>query len=116
MAVSSNDVSNSLTAGISEIKFELQGLKDGFQELKTDVKEIKAEIQTLAQDTAINSAKIEMLGHSIYWGFAIVALVVAYVGIFRPEKSEKKAKEPELTTSKVQAMIDEAIARALTVK
>jgi len=78
------------------------------------ISEVTTEIREVRFETQLNRAKIEIMQHSIYLGFAIMAFVVAYVVIFKPERSEKK--EPELTTAKVQTMIDEAIARALVTK
>lgn len=91
-------------AGIAELK----------NELKSDIQELKNEVRTLDKNVAVNSAKIEMLQHTFYWGFGIMAIVVALVPYLKREKSEKK--DPELTEKKVQSMIDVALARALSVK
>ena len=91
----------------------VEAFNSGIAELKT---ELKSEIRDVRYETAMNGAKIDWMQTSIYWGFAIIAFVVTFVAIFVPylkrEKEEKK--EPELTVSKVQSMIDEALARALT--
>ena len=107
--MASNDVkqdSNVLTVEI---------FNAGIAELRTEIGALKNEITDVKTNVAVNSAKIEMLQSSINWGFAIMAIVVAFVAIFTPffkrEKIEKK--EPELTVAKVQSMIDEALARAM---
>ena len=79
------------------------------------ISELKSEIRDVRYETQLNGAKIDWMQTSIYWGFAIIAFVVAFVAIFVPyvkrEKSEKK--EPELTAAKVQDMINEALAGAM---
>ena len=109
-------------AGMSEIKFEIQGIKSEIQiikgeiqGIKSDIQELKNEVRVLDKNVAVNSSKIEMLQNYITWGIAfiaiVVALAVAFIPSFKRDKSEKQEKA--LTVEKVQSMIDEAIARAL---
>ena len=50
--------------------------------------ELRLEIQTVSAQVQVNSAKIEMLQHTFYWGFATLALIVAFVPMFRRERKE----------------------------
>ena len=45
-------------------------------ELNSKIDSIQANLHTEIQ---VNSAKIEMLQHTFHWGFAILALIVAFV-------------------------------------
>ena len=87
---------------------------------------VKAQVQTLDKSVAVNTAKIEMLSHTFYWGFAILAIVVALVPYFYKERKEEKQQKEEksqniLSKQEVQDMInssitrtvDEAVAKAL---
>ncbi|MBQ7152302.1 MAG: hypothetical protein IJR94_08650 [Synergistaceae bacterium] len=79
-------------AGIQEIKTSIQGLVSEVQTLKSDVKELKASVQQLEYKTGINGAKLEMLQTSVYWGFAVMAFVVAYIQL-RPSRREERAEK-----------------------
>ncbi len=101
--------------GIAEIKAEIH----------KNTEEIRAEIRTLDKRVEINSVKIDELHYFMGIGFAIMAVVVVFVGfvitlapMFREMyRDAKKAKsEPPMTRSDIQSMIDEAISRALSAK
>ena len=83
----------------------------GIAEIKSEIQGLKAQVVALDKNVAVNSAKIEMLQHTFYWGFGIMALVIALIPYFRRERKENQAQE--LTPEKVQSMIDEAISRRL---
>ena len=119
-----NNLIEAFNNGISEIKseiqglkFEIQGLKSEIQEIKADIRDIKAEIKILDRNVAVNSAKIEMLNHTFYWGFGIMAVIVALVAVLVPYlmRGKSESTEPQLTEAKVQSMIDAAVSRALVV-
>ena len=102
-------------AGISELRSEIRRTNE---EIKSAITEMKHELRYQARD-------IEHLQTSIYWGFAVIAIVVALVGfvmtlapMFREmyRDSKQAKKDAPLARSEVQTMIDEAISRALSAK
>ena len=101
--------------GIAEIKAEINK--------NTEV--IRAEIRAIDKRVEINSVKIDELHYFMGIGFAIMAVVVAFVGfvitlapMFREMyRDAKKAKtDSPVSRSEIQSMIDEAISRALGAK
>lgn len=102
-------------AGISELRSEIHRTNE---EIKAAIAEMKHELRYQARD-------IEHLQTSIYWGFAVIAIVVALVGfvmtlapmfreMYRDSKQAKKDTPP--SRSEIQKMVDEAIAKALSAK
>ena len=89
--------------GISELKTEIRGVS-------SQVNELKAEVRVLDRELAMNTAKIEMLQHTFYWGLGIIAVAAALAPLFKREKNEQP--KSELTRSDVQSMIDAALSRA----
>ncbi|MBQ9903548.1 MAG: hypothetical protein IJM47_02045 [Synergistaceae bacterium] len=61
-----------------------------------------------------NARDIDHLQTSVYWGFALLGIIIALVQLFKREKNEQP--KPEITRSDVQSMIDAAISKALGVK
>ena len=98
---------------ITQIQLGNEKLRNELNSKIDDVKsELRTEIQTVDANVKVNSAKIEMLGHSMYWGFAIMTLIITAVAIFVPyflsaHKDKKTANS--LTEEKVQKMIAEAL-------
>ncbi len=95
---------------LTQIRFENEKLRS----------ELKAEIQDTRSVSLVNSAKIEMLEHTFYWGFgimtiviAIVAILVPYLLILRKEKQHEH-NQPVLTEHKVQDMIAQALGQFQT--
>ena len=86
-------------AGIQELKNELKA------EMQKNNTEIKTEIRVLQSDTA-------HLQTSIYWGFAIIAIVIALVTLFKNDKTENKAKK-DVTVEQVHEIVDTAISKTL---
>lgn len=95
---------------IAQIRLDNERLRN---ELNSKIDSVQAslhsEIQALSAQVNVNSAKIEMLQHTFYWGFAILALIVAFVPMFRRERKEKQPEEV-LTREKVQEIVREIIA------
>ena len=90
----------------SELKTEIQGARS----------ELKAEIQDVRSIALVNSAKIEMLQHTFYWGFAIMTLIIAivailvpYLLIIRKEKRQEQTQQQYTTHHDVQDMITQAL-------
>ena len=71
---------------------------------------LHAEIQAVAVQTQVNAAKIEMLQHTFYWGFAILAFIAAFVPLFRREREKK---EQTVTRDSVLEIVNDAIAKAM---
>lgn len=97
--------------GISELKTEIRGVSG-------QVNELKAEIRVLEREVAVNSAKIEMLQHTFYWGLGIIAVAAALAPLFKRDKTEQP--KPELTMAeillKVDERFDEKMSRLLSAK
>lgn len=95
---------------IAQIRLDNERLRN---ELNSKIDSVQAslhsEIQALSAQVNVNSAKIEMLQHTFYWGFAILALIVAFVLMFRRERKEKQQQDV-LTREKVQEIVREIIA------
>lgn len=79
--------------------------------------ELRSEIQAVDANVKVNAAKIEMLEHTFYWGFAIMTLIITLVAVVVPyflrEHKERKQDATStantLTEEKVQRMINEAL-------
>ena len=83
----------------------------GIQEIKNEISNLHSEIRDVKYDNRLNSAKIDWLQHSIYWGFAVIAFVVAYVSL-RPSRKEKSEKQKFMTAEQVQEIVNNAITKA----
>ena len=98
---------NGLEGKIVALQSDVNGIKQEIQEIKTEIREIKYE-------NLLNSAKIEWLQHSIYWGFGIIAFIVAYVSLFKKDKPEAKTERKDSPTlEEVKNLIDATISKAL---
>ena len=98
-------------SGIQEIKSEIQQMRT---ELRQEIQEVKYQEQLNAHDTA-------HLQTSIYWGFAIMGVIIGLVGLvvaiialnpFRREQSESK---PEWAERDLRALVREEISMANSV-
>lgn len=94
--------------GIKEIKQEISALRT----------ELRAEIQDIRYEEKLNNAKIDWLQHSVYWGFAIIGIIIAFVGIvialapfFKKEKIEQE-KVKILNENDIRNLIKNEIATA----
>ncbi len=96
-----------------------------FDAVDKTLTEITKEIRTIDRRSEINTVKIDELHYFMGIGFAIMAVVVAFVGFvitlaptFREMyRDSKKAKtDSPVSRSEIQSMIDEAISRALSAK
>ena len=95
---------------ITQIRLDNEQLRNKLNSKIDNVRnELRTEIQAVSAQVQINSAKIEMLQHTFYWGFAILALIVAFVPMFRHERKEKK-QEQTFTREKIQEIVREIIA------
>ena len=85
-----------------------------FDAVERRLDKIEQTMTEMRYETRYNARDIDHLQTSVYWGFAILGIIVALAPSFRREKTEKP--QPEVTRSDVQSMIDEAISRALSVR
>ena len=92
----------------NELNSKIDVVQNGFRaEFQTGFATLHSEIQSVAAQVQVNSAKIEMLQHTFYWGFAILAFIAAFVPLFKREHKEEKA----LTHESVLEIVNEAIAK-----
>ncbi|MBQ7168671.1 MAG: hypothetical protein IJR63_02055 [Synergistaceae bacterium] len=93
--------------GMSRIERRFDVIERRLDKVEQTMTEMRYEIRYNARD-------IDHLQTSVYWGFALLGIIVALAPSFRREKTEKP--QPEVTRSDVQSMIDAAISRALGAK
>lgn len=96
----------------SELKADIQGVRSEIQGLRS---ELKGEIQAVQSEVRVNSARLDMLEHTFYWGFAIMTVVIAIVAVFVPyflsvRKEKQQETQTVLTEDRVQDMISQALA------
>ena len=97
---------------IAQIRLDNEQLRNEMNSKIDSVRnELRTEIQSVAAQVQVNAAKIEMLQHTFYWGFAILAFIAAFVPLFRRERKEK---EQSITRESVLEIVNEAIAKALS--
>ena len=102
----------------SKMETFLTQIKLGNEQLRNELNakidekfgQLHAEIQAVAVQTQVNAAKIEMLQHTFYWGFAILAFIAAFVPLFRREREKK---EQAVTRDCVLEIVNDAVARAI---
>ena len=97
---------------ITQIRLDNEQLRNEMNSKIDSVRnELRAETQSVAAQVQVNTAKIEMLQHTFYWGFAILDFIAAFVPLFRRERKEK---EQSLTRESVLEIVNEAIAKAIS--
>ena len=102
----------------------------GIQEIKTEVKQINNELHQEIKDTKnellteirINEVGTSHLQTSIYWGFAIMGIVIALVGLIvaiialnPSQRKEQTESKPEWSERDLRALIREEISMANSV-
>ena len=106
--MTSNDVNNNFVtvemfnAGIQEIKSEIRELR---QEIKDTRQELMTEIRINQNDTA-------HVQTSVYWGFAIMGIIIAFISVYLPrkEKSERGEDLSPRNIRDIRAIVREEIA------
>lgn len=85
---------------------------------ESSFRELKQEIQAVNYNVLMNAQRINDMHSFIGWGFAIIAIVVAFVAfmltlapMFRD--MYRDIRKPILTEERVQELIDNAVSRAL---
>ena len=76
--------------------------------------QLHSEVKAVETKVTINSAQISDLQHSVYWGFAILGIIITLAIFFKSEKTEKKEKKTYATVEQVQEIVDKAIAKAFS--
>ena len=107
-----------MTSNDKQEYITVEMFNDGLKEIKSEFKEIKTEIREIKYENQLNSAKIEWLQHSIYWGFAIIGVIIAFVSLypFRREKTENEIQQKETLTEARVERIAETIAEKVVGK
>ena len=82
----------------------IEMFNNGIQELKAEIQKNNIEIRVLQSDTA-------HLQTSVYWGFAIIGIVLTIVIFFKGEKTEKKQTLTENQVIEVKSLIRNEFAR-----
>ena len=103
----------------NEMKAEISGLHDKINqevgglrnEMKEEVSSLRTEIRVL--DTRMDglASRIDGVQTTVYWGFAILAIVIAFLPTIQDRL--KGFHRPSFTLDDVQQRIDAAIAKAL---
>ena len=110
---------------MTRIERRFDAIDRKFEKIDQTLNELTKEIHAVDRRAEINNVKIDELHYFMGIGFAIMAVVVTFVGFvitlaptFREMyRDAKKAKsETPMTRSDVQSMIDETISRALGAK
>ena len=102
---------------LTQIRLDNEKLRGELrQEFQAGISTLQAEIKAVDTKAQINSAKIEYLQHTFYWGFAIMTLVLTFVTVFIPYLRERKNEKQEdkqslITEQRVQELIDQALAK-----
>ena len=92
------DIFNSrMDTFLSQIRLENEKLRG---ELKAEIQAVRADLHAKILDVRaegrVNSAKIDMLQHTFYWGFGIMTLVITFVAFLVPYfRREHKQKATE---------------------
>ena len=104
-----------LRSDVATLKEDVTTLKSDVATLKTDVSNLHAEVGYIQTEQRFDSAKIDWLQTSIYWGFAIIAFVVTFVGLKAPgRKTEKpKAKITNELRNAIREVVREELAKNL---
>ncbi len=102
-----------MTSGDNVLTVEI--FNEGIKEIRQNVSELKAEVSNIRYEQRLSSAKIDWLQTSIYWGFAIIAFVVTFVGLKAPgRKTEKpKAKITNELRNAIREVVREELAKNL---
>ena len=83
-------------------------------------KELKSEIQTVRETSLINGAKIDAYRDFTGIWFTVITVIIGIVGLVAPllrdmyKDSRKTMEQDNLTAERVQSMIDNAIAKAIS--
>ena len=112
----------------SELKAEIQGVRTDLHseiqgvrsELHNEIQgvrsELKAEIQYVRSISLVNSAKVDMLQHTFYWGFAIMTLVITIVAVIVPyfllnrkDKQQEQTQQQFTTRNEVLDIVTQAL-------
>lgn len=117
-------------SGLEDLKYYIDGrvsevetnFGKRFDVIESNLGEIKATLTEMRYELRQQEHDMNHMQTTVYWGFAIMALVIAFIGcvitlapmlreMYQDRKREKT--EESLTRSEVQEMITEAISRTL---
>ena len=92
---------NRMDAMMSDIRLENEKLRN---QLHTEIQEIKSDVK-------VNTAQITDLQTSVYWGFAIMGIVLTIAIFFKGEKTDKKQTFTENQVIEIRSLIRDEFAR-----
>ena len=111
-----------MTSGDNILTVEI--FNEGIREIRQEVSELKAEVSNIRYEQRLSSAKIDWLQTSVYWGFAVLgvviaiaALVVGIVGLkpilFNSSREKPKAKITHELRNAIREVVREELAKNL---
>ena len=92
---------NKMDAIMSDIRLENEKLRN----------QIHSEIQDIKSDVRVNTAQIADLQTSVYWGFAIMGIILTLAIFFKDEKTEKKQNLTENQVVEVRNLVRDEYAK-----
>ncbi len=107
--MASNDANNNNFITVEMFNAGIQEIKNEIKELKQEIRDTRSELMTEIRITQNDTAHIQT---SVYWGFAIIGVIIAFVGIipFRKEKSERSEELSPRNIRDIRALIREELA------
>ena len=102
--MTSNDKQAFLTKEVFEAKMDafMATIRLENEKLRS---QLHSEIKVVESEVRVNSAQISDLQHSVYWGFAILGIIITLAIFFKSEKTEKKEKKTYATVEQVQEIV-----------
>ena len=106
----SNELHNEIKSVKTELHNEIQGVKA----------ELRAEIQEVKVETRMNTQQTADLQTSVYWGFALMAIIITLAGFmmslaptFLEHFREKQKSKKYVTHDEVKDIVDDEVEKAL---
>ena len=99
---------------VEMFKSDIQEIKSEIREMKQEIKDTRNELMT---EIRLNQNDVAHLQTSIYWGFAIIGVVIGIVGLIfaiMPQLKEKRETQKNSPTfEEVNNIVEAAINKAL---
>ena len=113
--------SNENGVTIEALNSRIDGIDKRLITIDRRLDSIDKTLTTIGYELRYNALDTAHLQTSVYWGFAVLAVVVALVGFviaLAPMLRDiyKENRNPALSEEKVQMMIDNAVSKALILK
>ena len=95
---------NKIDAIMSDIRLEHEKLQNQIHQLHSEIQDIKSDVRVI-------TAQIANLQTSVYWSFAIIALVITIAIFFKGVKTEKKQNLTENQVIEVRNLVRDEYAK-----